>query len=115
MLEWVNSSFKNNYKIKSTKLWLDKIISNNININDIEINTPMLAGIVRSDSSYQHIIIILKDLHNISFYNINKDYTVNTTSYYKSTKFSFCLTEQEREFYIINYPNFINNLRSLII
>ena len=115
MSNWINDCFNKNNKINAAKLWIDKISKDLINLSDISVKTPLLCKIVTSNGEYQDIIVILEDIHNVNFYKIQKDFTVNKTAYYKSKKFCFYLSESEREWYIINNPDFINNLKKLIL
>ena len=115
MSNWINDCFNKNNKINAAKLWIDKISKDLINLSDISVNSPLLCKIVTSNGEYQDIIVILEDIHNVNFYKIEKDFTVNKTAYYKSKKFCFYLSESEREWYIINKPDFINNIKKLIL
>lgn len=115
MSNWINNCFNKNNKINAAKLWIDKISKDLINLSDISVNSPLLCKIVTSNGEYQDIIVILEDIHNVNFYKVEKDFTVNKTAYYKSKKFCFYLSESEREWYIINKPSFINNIKKLIL
>ncbi len=100
--DWLENCFNQSRKLEAAKLIISKIVAGVTNLsnkNNVELKLPRVMSIVRSDGSYQQIVLVNYCQHNAIFYPLDywldKKGSPDTIPYEKGKWFIFLPTEAE--------------------
>ena len=100
-LKWLNNCFTHSRKLDTAKLVIKKIMDGipNLSYANDNLKLPEIMAIVRSDGSYQYIVLLNYSEHNAVFYPleewIDKKSYMDTIPYEKGSWFCFELKNEE--------------------